>query len=192
MCASAFVVTSDRDAFDYIYSVSYLNELHHVSSNQSNGARLLRIFSNKYPDHECKCYLLSAVDACSLHNVYIEWAQAKKISHVETNEYRAFEKLLQTKHENIHAQLIYLSGALKGFQLFEVLSPQHAIVHFCKADVAYNGIYDALMWCLGKVLFERKVKFCNFEQDLGIQNLRRAKEKYKVDQFLKKFIVYNR
>jgi len=46
-----------------------------------------------------------------------------------------------------------------------------------------------LMYLSGKHLQEHGIKYFNFEQDLGIANLRKAKRKYKPPFYLKKFIV---
>jgi hypothetical protein len=185
---SDFIVIADRDAYDYVYAVSDIANLHLISSNKSNGARLLRLFLNAYAEYESACCVLPDANLSDMHNMYEQWAKHKGIDYYTTNEYRAFERLLQTRYENIHIQQIYFERQLQGFNVFEIISSEYAIAHFCKANVSFRGIYEALLWHTGKILLDRGVQFYNFEQDLGIEPLRRAKAKCP-HTFLKKFAI---
>ncbi len=85
---------------------------------------------------------------------------------------------------------IYKDLELVGFTAYEVLSHEYATAHFSKADTNHNSvIYDILNWEEAKALSNKKITYCNWEQDLGIQGLQNAKLKYKPCFFLSKFIV---
>ena len=79
--------------------------------------------------------------------------------------------------------------ALIGFIILEMLPRNHSIGHFWKCDTRFGGIYQFLKQESARLLMERGVQFLNFEQDLGIPNLRQAQMNFRPSSFLKKYRV---
>jgi len=69
------------------------------------------------------------------------------------------------------------------------LPKKYAISHFFKADNLHNGVYDFLNKKVSQYLATHNVALWNWEQDLGIENLRRSKKSYRPVNFLKKYKV---
>lgn len=191
LCTRTFVISPDRDAFDYIYSTSDFCELPKWQAKYKV-AQQLRTFIKNYPEHYCCFDLKENINTHELRQIYEQWAARKGIDHTDTNEYKAFERLLDINSKSLYATIIYLKEAAIGFALFENLENGCSIVHFNKADTTIKGIYEALHWHTAQVLAKKMVKYINFEQDLGIENLRRSKERYKLHGFLQKYIIQKR
>jgi hypothetical protein len=184
-----FAICSDRNAFDYIYPVADLMNMHLTSTNQNPGSRNIRLFLEQYPDHSCTSTPLCKTDIDDYHALYELWACNKGIDHLSTNEFKAFGRLLEVANEQILGLRLYIGGELKGFVLYELLPSEYAIAHFSKGDISYKGITEMLLWYVGQHLSERNISHFNFEQDLGIESLRQSKEKYKLHYFLKKYTI---
>ena len=85
---------------------------------------------------------------------------------------------------------LLLGETVVGFTMYEILSKDYAISHFAKVDKKHHrAISDLLNWEEAKILHAAKIKYFNWEQDLGIPGLRYSKIKYKPAFVFKKFIV---
>jgi uncharacterized protein len=184
-----FHTAADRDTFDYIYSTESLAALHVRPTSQCYSSRFIRRFSSLYPDHCIICSPLCDANMDNLMEIYRIWADRKRLDYLNSNEYKAFVRLISSPHDAIQALCIHVGGIIAGFSLFENVSSDCAMAHFCKANTAVKGIYEVMNWRAGKRLLEQNVQYLNFEQDLGIPNLRSSKEKYGEHTFLKKFTV---
>lgn len=189
---SKFDITSDRDSYEYVYSVPHLASMN--TWPQNSLSKGIRRFIKKYPDYVIKQYTIEEISKNEYLEMFEKWAKNKNIeNYFELNEYKAFEKLLQIKNKNIKTISIYLKNTLMGFTIFEILTNGYAISHFAKADTThYSSIYEILNWEEAKILKDQGIKYYNWEQDLGVQGMRDSKLKYKPDSFLKKFFVKRR
>ena len=186
---STFIIESDRDSYDYVYSVAHLMNMNNWSKN-SSGKRI-RKFLKSNLDYTIKQFHIDEILKEEYEGMFKRWAKNKNIdNHFELNEYKAFERFLQIDNKNIRFISLYVDSTLVGFTAYEILSNDFAMSHFAKADVRYhNTINDILNWEEAKLLNEKGIKYFNWEQDLGIPGLRYSKEKYKHSFFLKKFII---
>ena len=186
---STFTTDSDRDSYDYVYSVAHLANMNNWSKN-SSGKRI-RKFLKSNLNYTIKQFYINEIPKEEYEEMFKKWAKNKNIdNHFELNEYKAFERFLQINDKNIRFISLYIDNVLVGFTAYEVLSDDFVMSHFAKADVEYhNTINDILNWEEAKLLNEKGIKYFNWEQDLGIQGLRYSKEKYKHSFFLKKFII---
>ncbi len=75
----------------------------------------------------------------------------------------------------VYSTAIYVGGKLEAFALGERLSMDTAVEHFEKADGAYRGLYQLVCREFCMALSEETV-FVNREEDMGLPNLRQAKE----------------
>lgn len=182
-----FLVTPDEDAHDYIIPVAYLATLPEYPVNSHHAARYCRSFMKNNPKNKIKIQNISEVNG--LIEVFKNWSHSKNLNHAELNEYKAFERLLQNHVSENFILSIFNDEKIIGFITLENISSDYSVCHFTKANSDYNGVYDMLMYLSGKHLQERGIKYFNFEQDLGIPNLRKAKRKYKPAFYLKKFII---
>ena len=75
-----------------------------------------------------------------------------------------------------------------AFSLGERLTEDMAVAHFEKARSEYRGLYQIVASEFCKLLPD-DVEYINREEDMGIENLRRAKESLRPETFTRKFSV---
>ncbi len=183
-----FFIVEDADAFDYVYPLSFFKSLSEQPSKCKPTAQL-RAFLKLYPHHSVSTSALGEANTVELKRVFEKWAYNKGMNYRSLHEFSAFTRLLECENENIYITVIAVSDVQVGFIINEILDRENAICHFYKADVLYKGVYESVLWEAAKMLHERGIQHLNFEQDLGIEALRRSKGKYKRHSFLKKYIV---
>ena len=76
-----------------------------------------------------------------------------------------------------------------AYSIYELLPNNYAIGHFEKALKGHAGLYDYLKHSTALDLRKQGVTHINYEQDLGIENLRYSKMLLHPETFLKKFTV---
>jgi len=98
------------------------------------------------------------------------------------------EAISMQQNLGLTGALAFADGRPAGFLLGEALNNETFTIHFAKADVRFNGIYQ--------FLFSRfAVDFCpdylylNLEQDLGTEGLRKNKESYRPHMMARKYRV---
>lgn len=184
-----FDAISDLDSKDYIYSIDHLASMDTWS--QSTISKGIRRFIKEYPDYIIKENSLEEISEDKYLEIFKRWSENKSIvNHFELNEYKAFKRVFQIKDKSLKIISLYLKDVLVGFSLFEILANGYALSHFAKTDTSYHSsVYDVLDWEEVKILKEQGIKYYNWQQDLGIQGLRKSKEKYKPDSFFNKFFV---
>jgi hypothetical protein len=192
LCTEAFIVTPDDDSHDYIFSVQHLRNLDKISGGSDEAARCLKNYLKLYDTHTIRTYSGNDIPAKECICLFKEWAKMKSLNHLELNEYSAFVRFI-TNAENGNTILgIYDGNVMIGFIAYEIVSKEYAIGHFSKANTKYRGIYEALLFYMSERLQALDIPYYNFEQDLGIPQLRQSKKKYKPVFYLKKFTVQKR
>jgi hypothetical protein len=186
-----FQVQEDRDNFDYIYSVDELRTL--KGKKFETKRNMLSRFMRAHPEAVVKHIdLKDTLSHALMHDVLRLWAERKSgISASEHElEFESIRKLLKHSPElNLLATGIMIGEKCVAFSIDEVLRGGYAISHFAKADSGRAGAYDFLMRAVVNRLADAQVQFLNFEQDLGVANLRSAKNSFRPVSFLKKYTV---
>ncbi|NDC31980.1 MAG: DUF2156 domain-containing protein [Bacteroidetes bacterium] len=185
------IVKEDRDNHDYILSVETLTRF---SSNQFRGKKNLynrfhKLHGNSQISKELD--LNNSEIRSSIIEVLDDWSESRNKNDEDTrNEFIAIKKCLNNqKFLNIKAFGVYVEDKLIAFTLFEMRNNREAIIHFDKANINYVGIFENLKHGFAKLLNDQNVATINYEQDLGITGLRRAKESYHPIKFLKKYTI---
>ncbi len=184
-------ISEDRDNHDYILSVADLVEFR---TNKYRGKKnLLNRFEKEYGD-QVRSEEIDLSDISKRKEVIellTEWQKSRKKNMKEVdNEFLAIKRgLAHSDILRLEAFGIYINERLVAFTLFEILPNKIAVIHFDKADVRYTGVYEHLKHNLAKHLATLDVETINYEQDLGIEGLRRAKESYHPIEYLKKYRV---
>lgn len=183
----------DRDNFDYIYSIPELVKLdgpkYHKQRNLA--ARFLKDFSTHTIEH---LDILDRKTQEKINETVELWMKTRKKTIKETKvEWMAIQRLFKLKKEyptiNLVTFGIFINKELISFSINEIINNEYAISHFRKADTRYTGIYQYMEQYTAKLLEKHKLKYLNFEQDLGIEGLRKAKTLWRPIKFLKKYIV---
>jgi hypothetical protein len=190
---SDFSIEEDRDNFDYIFSTSQLATFRGIKHKTKR--QVANKFLTLYPNVVFKSEkLINPILSDHIVSLLRKWT-VRKGSNPETenlgfeSEKKALNKILQMEHKNLLIFTCYLDNNLIGFEIDEILPSKHAVAHFSKVDTLYKGINDFLNMKLSQYLNNEGVEFCNWEQDLGIENLRKSKMSYRPINFLKKYKV---
>ncbi|MCX6756276.1 MAG: phosphatidylglycerol lysyltransferase domain-containing protein [Candidatus Nomurabacteria bacterium] len=184
-----FSILPDVNATDYIFSIERLREMHNWVEHQAS--RGIESFLKLHSDYTVEFSSIENLKKEKHLDLFSKWAKNKDVkNHTESNEYLAFTRFLDISNGDIEFVSLYKNDILIGFTAYEVLSNDFAIAHFSKADTKHHSaIYDILNWEEAKILNTKKVKYYNWEQDLGIIGLQNSKLKYKPHSFLSKFII---
>lgn len=186
-----FKIVEDVDNHDYILSVS---DLIHLKGKQWRGKKN---FVNRFHlTHSGK----SRVDILHTEDIQIKkqimdvfriWRVNSNKSIRETNnEKRAIEKLLKYSTAlNVRAVGVFVENTLIAFSINEVSWDKFGVIHYEKADSSYIGIFQYLKQQSAIDLDEQGCKYINYEQDLGIEGLRKAKQAHHPIKFLKKYTI---
>lgn len=185
-----FEIAEDRDSHDYILDVPDLARLsgkkfedHKTLVNRFNRATKSYSFvqldlSKKYVQQE-------------ILNLFKIWEKNKNINSDEyKTEYYAISKMSDLAQQGgFLAHAIYVDGLIIAFSLNEIFNKEYALAHFRKGNIQFPGVYRVLEQEVNKLLSLLGIKYLNFEQDLGIENLRTVKLAWRPKHFLKKYTV---
>ncbi len=188
-----FLVMEDRNNFDYILDIPSLSRLEGGSFKDLR--RNVRKFSELYSQYHVevkdknesglKDHILNLLDLWGADKI----AKGKEFEvHKERIALSRLLNSLKNDHKFIITTISNESNTI-AFSIEEILTDDYCIGHFWKADTQKTGIYDFLLYSIAKYLNSRGLTLWNFEQDLGIENLRKSKMKYRPVSFLKKFTV---
>ncbi|MSU55109.1 MAG: DUF2156 domain-containing protein [Candidatus Taylorbacteria bacterium] len=183
----AFIVSEDRNHFDYIYSVEEISQ--YEGSGLKTHRNSLNSFLRKYRKVEAKLLDVSnKKNQQEILRLYGKWEKNNGFS--IPNETIAINRFL--KHANQFSSIaigVYVEDELVAFNLHEKSPVDSAYINclFAKTNSEFIGINAFLMNATAKILKEHNYKYINYEQDLGIYNLRQAKNSFQPHHFLKKY-----
>lgn len=183
-------IEEDRHNFDYVYLLEDIKLF--PGSKFSKKRNLLNKFMRIHNSHKVSVLnLRDSTTKTHILSLFEKWANLKKKDKIETkNELEALSKLLiHSEKFNLLAVGIYINNILEAFSINEVVHSNYAIGHFAKANFTHVGINEALYKYTAENLIEKKCKYLNLEQDMGIENLRYAKTSWQPCFFLKKYTI---
>lgn len=189
--ANELTIEEDLDNHDYIYLVDDLVELSRSSFQTKRNLlnRFNRNFSARAQYEELE--LGEPAVQKQINDLLEKWQFSRgKTDEQVATEFSAIRRFVK-HHEELEIQAfgVYVDGQLSAFTFFELLPNKMAIIHFDKSDTSIEGIVEYLKHNTAKQLRTFGVDKYNYEQDLGIEGLRRAKMSYHPTEFLKKYKV---
>ncbi len=190
---SDFCIEEDRDNFDYIFSTSQLSNFEGAKykTKRHEVNKFLALYSNVVFESE---NLTNQILHGHIINLLQKWTVKKELNSGTENldfesEKKALYRILQMENENVLIFTCFINNNLVGFEIDEILPYKYAIAHFSKVDPLYKGVNVFLNMKLSQYLKNIGIEFCNWEQDLGIENLRKSKMSYHPINLLKKYKV---
>jgi hypothetical protein len=187
--ADKFIVTEDRDNHDYIILALKLGELE--GQDYASKRKGVNKFKAEYANRmHTKKLEINEQSAREIVNSFHNWRQESGKSHIETaDELGALHRLLKDAHHfPLTALGVYVDDVMVAYAIYE-LQDDYAIGHFMKASKAHTGLYDFLKNSTAIDIHQQGAKYINYEQDLGIEGLRKSKLLLRPEAFLKKFTV---
>ncbi|QIB70613.1 DUF2156 domain-containing protein [Aminipila butyrica] len=178
----------DRPNYDYLYLKQDLIDLkgrtYHAKKNHLN------YFLNNY-QYE---YVPLTPDMLDTVMVFLEEFNARKniAPHemnwllMETNAMR--DVVMNLNKLDYIAGAIVIDGKVEAFSIGGRLGEETVTVHVEKANSQIRGLYPAINNEFCKHL-DDSVVYVNREEDMGIENLRKAKLSYKPVELVEKYIV---
>ena len=175
-----FIISEDRDAWEYIYETEKLISLSgkklHSKKNHYNF--FVNSFSWNYEE---------------INSANIEFAREFCLSMVENidgrqDEVFSLKKLFDGYFTlELCGALLYADGRIAACTVGEDMGGDVALVHVEKADKCFRGSFAAI----NKMFIENRfayTKYVNREEDMGIDGLRKAKMSYHPADFVRKYV----
>ncbi len=181
----------DRDNFDYIYLVDELKSFEGGKFKQRRNevSALLTAHPNiKVKELDIK----NSSVRKEINRLFHRWAKNKIVQgdEYESNESDAFNNILiLSETYDLDILGIYIKDEMIAFIISENRNSQYAVGHFAKT-CPIKGSTAFLLQSLAKILSTKGIKYFNYEQDLGLENLRTAKERFRPTFFLKKYVLH--
>lgn len=184
-------IVEDRDSFDYIY------DLKNLSGFEGRRYKWKRKRLKRFEASYAQRLSLGVVNINSresrreLHTVFDNWAKERKKQEKDViHEKNAIENLLGNSLAfKLVALELRLDGELVGFSINEQLANDYAICHFQKSILDYQNIDIYLSNQTAKKMLDLGCKYINWEQDLGLEGLRKQKMSYAPVRWLKKYTL---
>lgn len=187
---SEYIITEDPDNHDYILSVEELAE--YKGKKFYDKRNLVNRFKRLYPGYSIKeLNLTDEKVKKQIIDMFFVWEKSRHKTRNETeHELIAIKRLLDASSTfKLDSLGIFINENLIAFTIQEILKDTYAIIHFEKNDIQYQGISALLRHESAKFLQQKGCNFINFEQDLGIEGLKKAKELWRPVTFLKKYTI---
>jgi uncharacterized protein len=187
-----FTIVEDPDNFDYIY------ETDNISSLKGGKLKKKRNKVNKLLKEIGETLEITTIDKINkelsndLLDVFDRWSHEKNTPINESvSERKAIIRLLDnfSNFKGLLVTILKRNGSIVGFSINEILPNKYALCHFEKSLLIHENIYTFLACETSKELENRGVSLLNWEQDLGISNLRKSKLMYGPSKYLKKYTI---
>lgn len=186
-------VKESRDHFDYIMSTDNMTSL--LGGQFHTHRNMISKFKRTTTDIELKELDLDEenIKEQILDLSYL-WGKRKNKTDKEiSTELTAIKNLLSVSNSFHLTNLgLYVEGKLEAYYIAEIVHGNYAIGHFRKANTAYPGIFTFMDHEMAKTLQIKGCKYLNYEQDLGIETLRKSKLSWHPIHFLRKFAISQR
>jgi hypothetical protein len=191
-----YAIAEDENNFDYVYDVSHL--IHLKGSHFKKKRNKNNVFVKEHEGYELVVKVVKDLDVAhieALQQVDRQWAQ---IASRDKGDILAERKALGRLFENFSAfELIIVEvvvdNEIKAFSVNELLASGYALCHFEKALTTHHEHLNTFLTIeVAKKLHEAGCEFMNWEQDLGLEGLRRSKQSYHPIRMLKKYTLSRR
>ncbi len=183
-----FTYTYDEGDFDYIYSVEKMAELrgkkYHSKRNHITN------FKKNNPDWSFETINRDNLNECVI--LHTDWIK----NHQDDADYSFEFEAVLTALENYEALgftggILRIGGEAVAYTIGERHSDELFVTHFEKAPADIQGAYPIINQEFTRNCL-MSYKFVNREEDMGIEGLRKAKQSYNPEIFLKKGVAaYN-
>ncbi len=185
-----FLIEEDRDNHEYILSLEKLVNL------KGNKFYSIRVEVSRFPQFHPKCKVRqldfeNPNDYKDVIETAKTWCEKKGFDdrdvEAEVNGIRGFIQYAPL-FKSISLGL-YIEKEMVAFTINEVVNQDTAITHFAVGDSDYEGSSRYIAHATAKMLNRLGCDYLNYEQDMGVPGLRKAKLAYRPIRFLKKYRI---
>jgi uncharacterized protein len=181
-------IEDDPDNYDYILSVE--DELHLKGNKFYDKRNLINRFNRLQPAAYIRPLDFSQ-DQLAINKLNEKWRVLKNKSAIEfQHESRAIHRLTSNSiHFQVDALGVFINGDLEAYTIYEYLPRNFVIVHFEKCNPEIDGLSSYIRQQSATKQHQNDALFINYEQDLGIAGLKKAKSLWHPIKFLKKKVI---
>lgn len=173
---------------DYIYDAARLAGL--AGKKLHNKRNHCNRFEQEYPDWRFEPLGREHICAClALLNDWKENHEGQEDGMPDAEQDAILKALEHYELLGLEGGVLLTGGQLAAFAIGEPVGKQGFDVRFEKADISFHGAYQMINREFARHLLRihPDLRFLNREEDMGMDNLRKAKESYYPDFLLKKY-----
>lgn len=183
-----FQLLCDRDSFDYVYLIDDLADL--KGRRYQRKRNHFNHFRSTFPD-----YVIEPLGEANIPAVFqmLEAWYREKLSLDPNQDYRmeqrALAKALRHYQPLEMEGLVLRNGSrILAFTMGSRLSEDTFDVHFEKACMDADGAYAAINCEFARYIRDKypQIRYLNREEDMGLEGLRKAKERYRPHHMVEK------
>lgn len=184
-----FRIHCDRDGFDYVYDINDLADLPGKKFQRKRNHN--HQFQHAYPDYTVEP--LSEDNLPRVREMLDKWYKDKLEGNPDSDyhmEQTAISKALRHYKELGMEGLVLLDGEeVLAVTFGSRLSDNTFDVHFEKARWDVNGAYTAINYEFARYIRDKypEIQFLNREDDMGLEGLRIAKQRYYPHHMVEKY-----
>jgi hypothetical protein len=188
-----YVIEEDRDNFDYVYSLRTLADL--PGGDFKKKRNKAHSFGRSFPGRSLQAEAgpLTKNDGNDIIHIFKRWAEvpSKSVEEIQAEQAAVLRLIEYSESFDLYLIKLMLDGQAIAFSINEKLSDDYALCHFEKALPEYHrgNIYTYLSQEVAKALLAFGCVKVNWEQDLGLEGLRKSKSSYYPSMYLKKYTV---
>lgn len=180
-------IKEDQKNHDYVYSVDELLSLQ--GKQYENLRRRIAHFRKDNTNIEIKEFDLSLPSARKLiASAVLGWSSRND---PENGEYPAIMRHLKLAETlPVFAYGLYSNDKLINVNIFHL--PPHKgwlIFNHIKCDYTYRDVYGFAFYSLFLIAKSKNIKWVNFEQDLGLEGLKRIKTYFRPQKMLRRYTL---
>lgn len=188
MFPNEFELIRERAQDDYLYTVDKLANL--AGKKMHSKRNYINRFISEHPDWCFEAITLDNMDDCRrMDDEWLELNSAERHANYD-DEARALD-LMFTHYERMGLEggLLRLDGKVIAFTVGEQLASDTWNTHFEKAFSHIPGAYAMINREYARYIAREhpEIVYINREDDMGLENLRKAKESYYPDLMVEKF-----
>lgn len=201
---NGFIIEEDRDSANYIYETVKLSTL--SGRKFHNKKNLVNQFIKNYKNFKLNNYLSKDVN-CDIFKRCFElsakWSENKirdfnaikehdKEINLIKKEFDILSKICEYFNKlDLILFTLEIDNKIVAFSICSVQNKDMINVHFEKYDINYVGSAQMINYLTANY-FKDKYKFINREDDMGLENLRKAKLSYNPDILLIPYKFYKK
>ena len=165
-----------RDCHDYVYQARSLAKL--PGKNYLNHRNVINKFRRTYS------YRTEEISGDNFKEVmeFLEgwciWRDCEGNPALEAEKIALLTAMKHFDALELEGIVLRVDDDIQALSIYEPLNEDTAVVHYEKADVDYEGIYQVINQETAQRL-QHRFRFINREHDLGVPGLRRAKQRYR-------------
>ena len=173
-----------RDSFDYIYNIDRFRNFSGKKLQKKRNH--LNAFYQLYPD-----FIYQEINKENIEEIKVftkKWYEKRSATFLDFDQEANFEVLNNYDSLNVKGGCLTIDGKIQAFIISSYQQKDTMQVNIEKANEEYRGIYQALLLEFLKRNF-LDVTYMNREDDLGLENLRKAKKSYYPDLMIENYRI---